>query len=227
MLGYCAIVGSRSYGLQTDRSDIDLGYVNDGFLGTSHDGKIHYIQETIDFFVNDITNISPRAAQWLFPEKSCGLLSIWLMREREALVHAQRNTLFDTYTKKAYHLSQYAKDLYLAFPKRLTYSTLYYATLARYAADMPFEIASKPDGELREKLLTMKKREMSPSDAARINSDARREALIVAGKYKSPRDEKYLQCCQEKICAIMGPCSCDLKAIESLLEEYHDTIRLT
>lgn len=190
------IVGSRSYNLAIEDSDIDIVQTWDGpyKLSFNPSTMINLIQVNRNEAVERLVKVDYGHLQWWFPaeviEKNA--LSDYMLHERERFVKANTSYIYKMLFEHAEAFRMHSDWAYFLFPKRLAYSTLYYAILSKYATGMPMEYAHRANGELKEQLLAMRHLEMSLEEALPINEWWRDQAIKCADYFNTPPDEKYL-----------------------------------
>ncbi len=196
MLQFSALVGSRCFGLELPDSDIDIVSVGDDGNHRIHDGPYHYIRRTEQELVESLT-LQTRyhdGLQWMFPAEflSNWELADYIIQHREALIHGGLASVWQRLWTNADGLSLHTEHYYHAFPKRIAYSTMRFDTLARYAAGCSFQEAFRPEPELRELLLAIRKHEMPMEEALALNREARQRAEAVQSYYDRPQDTLLL-----------------------------------
>lgn len=193
---YEAIVGSRCYGLELPDSDTDLARVSDDWNPVKHESGFHLLQRPREEFVAGITFQKPNLhyVQWLFPAsvRTPGVLASYLLEHRESILSSSLPIIWKLFWENACGLAEHAEHYYEAFPKRLAYSTLRFATLARYAEGMCFSEAFRPEESLRQKLLSVRQGNLPVKEAILLNNSIRQEAEKAAGFYDRPQDLAYI-----------------------------------
>ena len=204
---YEVIAGSRAYDLALETSDIDLCRLWDGAYTRSMAGRYNLIRVPRKEF----PALAGRAVdhaylQWWFPAKfrAEGPLTDYIKEERETFIRANLPHIYAVLYDRARGLCAYAKELYPAHPKRLAYSTLFYAILARYAEGRSFAEAHRMDGEVRARLLAMRRKELPLEEALAVNRAWKEKADQAAGFYDKPTDEPYLIEVERNLRALLG-----------------------
>lgn len=150
---YEAIVGSRCYGLELPDSDVDIARVSEGFAERKFTGIVHNIQIPREMFFEQVTyeEYCPYMAQWFFPAEiiSTGDTTNFILEHREKIISANLPAIYEIHMKHANGLVIRAEQCYPDISKRIAYAILYYDTIVRYAADIPFEEAIKPEEDMR------------------------------------------------------------------------------
>ena len=207
MTYYMAQVGSATFGLNTPESDVDIGMVTTDFSGPVHDGNKHYIRVWPGQFCDALLRLDHvQWLQWLYPARviEAGELGAWISANGERLIAANRASVYDAYMRMARRLRARAPSYYPAATKMMVYSTLHYDTIARYAAGIPFAKAIRPDEDMRQLLLAMRRRELLLDEALAVNDDARARAEAAAEMRNAPADDEYLRQCGRKLSEILG-----------------------
>lgn len=187
---YSAIVGSRSYGLHIQNSDIDVAC-----LGILTESSKFICKNVIDLrpasytdFVSDTLGQKPRwfFTQWLFPDSFLddNMLSRYIVENRESIIQARIPIIYQILKQRGDGLQNWGDKLFKTHPKRLTYSTLFYSILANYAEGMTFAEAHKPKGELHDFLIAMRLGQVPLEDAITQNKLERQRVERAAGFYK-------------------------------------------
>lgn len=198
MTYYMAQVGSATFGLNTPESDVDIGMVTTDFSGPVHDGNKHYIRVWPGQFCDALLRLDHvQWLQWLYPARviEAGELGAWISANGERLIAANRASVYDAYMRMARRLRARAPSYYPAATKMMVYSTLHYDTIARYAAGIPFAKAIRPDEDMRQLLLAMRRRELPLAEAMAINDDAKARAEAAESRFGSIVDADYLRNC--------------------------------
>lgn len=194
---YEIIAGSRCYGLNIDGSDIDLCRVSDTWDIRGHNGQYHLIQVPRSEFADRamLLKETPVYIQWLFPYEVRKPGEVWefLLKERENIVSAARKRVWDLHICAADGMALYPDHYYDRVPKRLAYSTLFYDTLARYASGIPFAQAIRPEEDMRQVLLAMRRHELSLDEALSYNREAQSRAKAISLFYDKEPDWAYLE----------------------------------
>lgn len=207
MTYYMAQVGSATFGLNTPESDVDVGMVTTDFSWPVHDGNKHYIRVWPGQFCDALLRLDHvQWLQWLYPARviEAGELGAWISANGERLIAANRASVYDAYMRMARRLRARAPSYYPAATKMMVYSTLHYDTIARYAAGIPFAKAIRPDEDMRQLLLAMRRRELLLDEALAVNDDARARAEAAAEMRNAPADDEYLRQCGRKLSEILG-----------------------
>ena len=202
-----AQVGSATFGLNTPESDVDIGMVTTDFSGPMHDGDRHYIRVWPGQFRDALLRLDHvQWLQWLYPARVMedGELGAWISANGECLITANRASVYDAYMRMARRLRARAPSYYPAATKMMVYSTLHYDTIARYGAGVPFAEAIRPDENMRQLLLAMRRRELLLDEALAVNDDARARAEAAAEIRNAPADDEYLRQCGRKLSEILG-----------------------
>lgn len=207
MKKYEAIIGSRCFDLALPESDTDIAVVGDDWeVRHTLEGK-HIMQCPQTHFIDIVTYRKKfiHAHQWLFPAQylSSGALVSYLLEHRERIITANLSEVWRVNWDTAVSLRQSAEHYYNAFPKRLVYSTLRFETLSRYAAGLPFAEAYKPSRRLHPLLMTMRRGELSISDALRINTEMMKAAEQSADFYKADTDDTFLNTAREELIQLL------------------------
>ncbi len=194
MLQFSALVGSRCFGMELPDSDIDIVCVGDDGNNRIHSGAYHYIRRTEQELVESLT-LQTRyhdGLQWMFPAEflTNGELTDYIVQHREELIRGGLASVWRRLWANAEGLSLHTEHYYNAFPKRIAYSTMRFDTLARYAAGCSFQEAFRPEPQLRELLLAIRKREMPMEEALDLNKDARQRAEMARSYYDRPPDTR-------------------------------------
>ena len=202
------IAGSRAYGLNIETSDVDRPQVSDHWdMYRIRDG-FNLIRVPQEEFVKRATLQYDNAyyIQWWFPEQwlSENDLARYMQSERENYVSQRRKRVHDVLWNQAEGMWEHSDWLYPAHPKRLAYSTLFYAILGRYASGMPFAQAHRMDGELQEQLLAMRRNEISLEEAQALNRHWREKALAAESFYDAPEDGVYVQEVETQLRKLVG-----------------------
>ena len=196
MIYYEAVVGSRCFGLELPNSDVDIARIADDWSERKHEGRKHYLQRPREVVLSWLTyeTMFPHSFQWLFPAEviSSGAVTDFLVAHREEFISANLPAVWEVFWTMGNGLRANASQYYQQFPKRLTYSTLRFDTLARFAQGVPFAQAFKPGEEMRQKLLAMRRCELPLEAALAINSEVRNRAEKSAGFYRKSVDNQYL-----------------------------------
>lgn len=197
MIYYEIIAGSRCYGLNIESSDIDLCRVSNSWNTTGHENNYHVIQVPRKEFAERamLLRETPLYIQWLFPYEVREPGAIWgfLLEQRENIVFAAKKRVWNLHISAADGMSLYPEHYYPRFPKRLAYSTLFYDILARYASGIPFAQAIRPDEEMRQVLLAMRRKELSLDEATALNQEAKRRAENTAWFYDREPNISFLK----------------------------------
>lgn len=194
MMEYKVIVGSRCYGLELERSDTDLFSVNcDSSEHNSHviDGGLSTDTKLLSMLHFGFW-YHPQAvfpAQFLIENE----LTQYIKTVREDLVSAQKQSMFRVLYDGGEAFAYMLKHWYPLYPKRAAYSTLLYDQIARYATGIPFAEAMCPVGDMRDKLLAMRRKELPVEDVVKINDEAQKKAIAVQDFYNSENDTKKVQ----------------------------------
>lgn len=208
MIYYEIIAGSRCYGLNIESSDIDLCRVSNSWNTTGHENNYHVIQVPRKEFVDRamLLRETPLYIQWLFPYEvvTPGVVWDFILDRRDEFVFSVRRRVWDLHFCAADGLSLYPEHYYPRFPKRLAYSTLFYDTLARYASGVPFAQAIRPDEEMRQVLLAMRRKELPLTEAVARNQEARRRAENAAGFYERELDTSFLEQTGQELRSLLG-----------------------
>lgn len=197
---YQAIVGSRAHGIETAASDVDVVTFGGEFLRYEagfQNGRndFSYPSRVLSAWTAGDGPAPWYAMQCLFPEKilTDNELSRFIAEHREALVSAQLPGLYRVLWDRAEGLGQDADWLYASCPKRMTYSTLLYSTLANYAEGMPFAQAHRPEGELHDFLVGMRLREVPLEEALARNERERIRAKKVSSFFQKSISPEILK----------------------------------
>lgn len=186
---YKAIVGSRSYGLNVDGSDVDLAIVSDKQLDNATFRKDGY-----DLYLctpDDLAVLRQGSCHtwwdWtrLFPHEFCikNDLSSWIEENREEMVKALLPEIYEAYTTACADFIRHANGK----NKRIMYAIHFRNMLANYAEGMTFAEALKPPGAYRGFLLSVRKGNAPAELVLEENAKARERAKAVAGFYAEPK----------------------------------------
>lgn len=207
MIYYEAVVGSRCFGLELPISDVDIARIANDWSERKHEGKNHYLQRPREVVLSWLTYETkyPHSFQWLFPAEviSSGAVTDFLVAHREEFISANLPAVWEVFWTMGNGLRANASQYYQLFPKRLTYSTLRFDTLARYAQGIPFALSFKPGEEMRQNLLAMRRCELPLDVALAINTEARDRAEKSAGFYRKAVDNHFLSCAKRELVKLL------------------------
>lgn len=208
MLNNLFIIGSRSYALDIESSDIDQIEIWDGPYKLSYDKStnINLIQVNRNEVPKRMVDVDHAYLQWWFPAEFLAEdgLTEFVLAERERFARERRGYIYRRLFDHADGLWTHSDWLYKGYPKRLAYSTLFYAIPARYAEGRTFAKAHRMDGELREQLLAMRRHEMELAEAQEINREWRRRAVECAGWFEAVEDGEYVKGVEEELRRLVG-----------------------
>ena len=134
---------------------------------------------------------------------SSGAVTDFLVAHREEFISANLPAVWEVFWTMGNGLRANASQYYQQFPKRLTYSTLRFDTLARYAQGIPFAQAFKPREEMRQNLLAMRRCELPLDVALAINTEARNRAEKSAGFYRKAADNHFLSYAKRELMKLL------------------------
>lgn len=187
---YKSIVGSRSYGLSVEHSDVDMAMVSDKRQPLRPEFDVYLCVPSV--FVERMTSSKSMwfDYQWLFPHEFCieNGLSRWISENCEDMVKAMLPDVYHAYAtaSAAFARNSQGKN------KRIMYAIHFRNMLANYADGMTFAEALKPTGTERAFLLSVRNG-IAPKDAVlEANRKARERANAVAGFYDKPRADSYV-----------------------------------
>ena len=202
---YRAICGSRSYGIETEASDYDivLSSATDAALPCE---RAHNIKLTEERFLRRLLLLENNAyyMQICFPKEILddSDTAKYIMENRESIVRANLDRIYSAYIGKADGLSWHLEDLWERYPKRAVYSCLFYDTVHRFATqDISFAEAFRPEEDLRQWLLAVRRREIPKEEILNRNTELRKKAESVAGFYSGVEDGAALQ---RAVCYLNG-----------------------
>lgn len=183
---YAAIGGSRAHGIEIEGSDVDLYRVGTPELHTMQDGY-NLIQIPLDQFVRRLF-IQRRCGhdlQLLYPleMKVDNDLTRCILQSRDSVIEAIRPTVYDALMDHAARLCIESEWLYPIFPKRHTYSLLFYSILSNYADGMPFAQAMRPDSMLHDRLIAIRKHEPELDEVMEWIKEAEKKAVAAKNFY--------------------------------------------
>ena len=101
--------------------------------------------------------------------------------------------------KTACGLMMHSDWMYGLFPKRMAYSTHFFSVIANYAEGMPFADAHVSSGDLRDKLLAMRKKELPIEEAMAICERQQKRAEAAAAFYDTETDQSVLDEARKRI----------------------------
>lgn len=186
---YKAIIGSRTYGLETEESDVDLAIVSSVvqdkqlYLSQGFD-MYHYTPEE---FVSRIVNSSILWVdyQWLFPHEFClkNNLIEWIKENREEMIKAVLPTLYQSHFC-IYGSNSYKNSIY---HKRVIRAIHFHNMLVEYAEGAKFEDAIKAKGDTKNFLLAAREGKAPVKRLLEVEKNTKARAEAVVDFYKSPR----------------------------------------
>lgn len=190
------IAGSRSYGLNVEGSDIDVMEIWGRRYTRSYDKStnINLIQVNRNEIPKRMVDVDHAYLQWWFPAEFLAKdkLTEYVLAERERFVSERRGYIYRRLFDHAEGLWTHSDWLYDGSPKRLAYSTLFYAIPARYAEGRTFAEAHRMDGELQKQLLAMRRHEIDLEKAQEINRLWHDRAVQAASFFDVVEDDKYV-----------------------------------
>lgn len=203
---YCALVGSRCYGLETAASDHD--YLISG-EATPPIPEKYCFRKTPVALLDDflLTWAHPYALMPLFSPKIDAeeeLLKL-VTGSREGLVSAYRKRMYYTHLNMAKNFMKHDAEQSDYFAKLHAYALLWLDTLARYAAGEDFIEASKPSADMLPFLQKVRARKTT---ALRLLASKEKKALAAAESltsfYDEPEDKEYITEFAERFKEITG-----------------------
>ena len=192
---FASKVGSSTYNLQLESSDIDIACITDIWNTSKHVDGIHFICIPKEEFVQRIlsNNINPLYLQWLFPKDTIIQCELWnyVFNNRENIIAASKNKVWNNFINRAKAFQNDIKHWYPIYPKRIVYSILFYNTIIEYASGRLFAEAFIPDDSLRDKLLSIRRNDMPVEDVIALNNLYEERALRCKDFYDEPLDEEF------------------------------------
>lgn len=210
MMYYKALVGSNSYGMAVEQSDRDVLLVSDECHESGIRNGLHTIAYTPETFLNKCplpaAATLPYHIQWLFPGEFLAdtALSRYALEIREELVLADRKRIYQGYMDKAAGLGCRLEELYNTFPKRGAYGCLFYDTIVRFAQGTSFAQACRPDEDLRQWLLAVRRREIPVEELVQRYNKLRGKAQAVGGFYDKETDSAILADAEAEMLRLLG-----------------------
>ena len=187
---YKSIVGSRTYGLEIENSDIDLAVVTPSLDYKEEGYDVH--TRSPERFISryNKTIINWVAHQWLFPAEFLleNDLSKWIKENREDFIKAILPEFYNS------HLLAIDRFFQRGGPhsKYVARAIHFRNVFVNYAEGMTFEEALKPQGANRDFLLDIRKGKVPISQILNVNATAKARLLSVEDFYKEPRADKAI-----------------------------------
>ena len=202
------IAGSRAYGLEIEGSDIDLCRVAEEWNIGGYEGEYNLIQVPRDEFIKRafLTYLQPYYIQWWFPLlfRTQNEIARYIKENREHFVESNSRLVYKRLHDFSDRLYVHADQIYQGYPKRMAYSTLFYAILTRYAEGRSFADAFHLDGEIQQQLLAMRRREVPLEEAIALNRAYKDKADAVFDFYDRDPDMEYIYGLRDTLCDLLG-----------------------
>ena len=186
---YKSVVGSQTYGLSRDYSDLDVAVVSDRKFSREafrRNGEDLYLWTPNEFaMLQQGDSHSWVVYQMLFPHEFIieNDLSNWLTDHREELVKSLLPSTYKTYMAICDYMAQNSRGK----NKHIAYAIHFRNMLANYAEGMPFAEAIKATGDCRTFLLSVRNGIAPKELVIEENANARERAKAVAGFYAEPK----------------------------------------
>ena len=138
------LLGSASYGLQTQTSDTDIYIVGSGAYMVPDGNKPHIMRESKELYIQKATleyKKHPLYLQTLFPAEFFieTEASKYILETREDVIRAQLKAVYESHITIGNKLLELSEYLYKTEPKRIAYGTMFLDTVYRYAQGRPEE----------------------------------------------------------------------------------------
>lgn len=191
---YKTLVGSRACYLENEKSDYDIYQINDklGYITKIPDlyNIAHYINRPFDNFLNEIflqdRKYYPTDIQTLFPRKFFQMEDDgYLLENREKIIFSNLPTLYKNTFKKIEILNNKKEFLYEEFPKRYMYSIYYLNFLIDYHNKQLCEYCMKPEEDIRQYMLAIRKNEISLIDYEKKYNELYQSVIKLEPWYNS------------------------------------------
>lgn len=201
---YNAIVGSRSYGLNIDDSDIDVALVCEQVKSSTKkiENLDYHYADYNDFFSRVLGNKrSTYYYQYLFPSEYIikNELSEYIRQNNESIMSAQLNTVYNLLLRHSQIFASEKEIWWNRFPKRMMYSTFFCTVLYNHANGMCFADAFRPTGDLKEWLVAARQLELNFDEIINRNSIEMRNAISVEKFYQVPENTIILNDFKQQI----------------------------
>lgn len=165
-MDYTAIVGSRSMGIELEHSDFDIVTTNKQFKSEEYN-PYHIVGPRANRQLFPLSLVleqpQPGNIQQLYPFKFLeeNDISRYILNNRERIIQDNLSRLYDVYFDRAKSLQEVTLETFaIKYPKRVVYSLIYLDTLYRFATqDISFEEAFRPNGEFKQTIMSIRKRE--------------------------------------------------------------------
>lgn len=187
---YKGIVGSRTYGLDVEESDVDLGVIASSFDYKEEGYDTHSL--TPEYFISRFSRpvINWVTHQWLFPAEFLleNDLSKWIQENREDFVKAILPEYYNSHLLAIDRFFQRGGPHSKYVARAIHFRNMF----VNYAEGMTFEEALKPQGANRDFLLDIRKGKVPVSQILNANATAKARLLSVEDFYKEPRADKSI-----------------------------------
>lgn len=188
------LVGSACYGLSVETSDTDVYLVGNGDYIMSECKKPHVIHDSSDIFIRKSLleyQKHPLFLQALFPAKSLinTDASRFIEETREMAIRSNLKSVYDTHISIGSGLLYLMEEFTLRAPKRVAYGILFLDTIYRYAEGATFAEAIRPEEDLCQILLDIRRKKLDPAEVTALGKDKIELAKSVHKFYENSNDE--------------------------------------
>lgn len=173
---YCAIAGSRTYNLQTEKSDIDLLFLNSNLITKDYPIVKLSIQDRYNliechptqFLSNLFTTEYWAVWQWLYPYefKLDNTITEYIKQTRDNIVQNNLKLLYNSlYNQKIKIIIERPETFYKVKVKFFAYAILFANQLYEYAEGNNFISSQCPEGVLHKQLIDLRQDKISYNEA--------------------------------------------------------------
>lgn len=203
------LLGSASYGLTTENSDIDICIVGSGVHPIPNYNKVDVFHQSKEDFVQDILlerKKHPLLLQRLFPAEIMldTEASKYIIDTRESVIKAQLKKIYEVHMKIGNIFTKNIDRTYHLFPKRLAYGIMFFDTMYRYAQGIPFAEAIRPEEDFRQWLLDVRNGTIDLEEIKSVCEEKKEKAESVSSFYDCDVNQDYLDTWKSYVLSLLS-----------------------